>query len=143
MSPNCHSRRAHVARPARHVLTLDDALEVLTTAVGPEPGVACLLLDTEHRLLTCLDVTGAADADAVLDVVEVLLTVADQESELASVVLACRRPGHAPRPADGEICCYYELQDVFADAGLDLLDWVLVTERGVSSFATLTGSGGW
>ena len=144
MSPSRRCRpapRAPLAAPA--VLTFDDAVDVLTAALGPEPGIACLLLDADQRLLTCLDVGGASDTDALLDVVEVVLAVATQEGALSSIVLACHRPGSSARPEDGETCCYYELQDVFADAGLVLLDWLLVTERGIASFARLTGSGAW
>ncbi len=140
----CRSARA--IRPANLPLRgPEDALGVLLATGSPElPAIVCLLLDEERLGLACLDFAGAAHADAVLDVAEVLLAAAEQQPGLAAVVIASFRPGESHLPEPGEECCFFELRDLFDDAGIDLVDWFLVADDYATSMAELTEArSGW
>jgi hypothetical protein len=120
------------------VLTPQDALGVLLAGDAGAPAVVCLLLDASRRGLACLEVAGAADTDAVLDVAELLLGAVEDEPGLGYIVLGSRRTSARPEPGEAEL--FVQLRDQFDDAGLVLLDWFLLAGQRATSIAALTGA---
>jgi DNA repair protein RadC len=110
--------------------------------VGPHPvtaGVTCLLLDERHRGLTCLDVSGRGDAEAVSAVAELLVGAAEQEPDFAAVVIASSAPARTHHPQPEEVRTFAELLDVFDDAGIELIDWFVIAGGFATSLAEHTG----
>jgi hypothetical protein len=138
-------RRCTPSRPARPAgLSLrgpEDALGVLLAGATPDrPTATYLLLDATHSGVTCLEVSGRGDADAVFDVAELLLHTAADEPRLAALVIATFRPGRSHVPDPGDTSRFGELRELLADAGIDLLDWFVVAAGYATSLAELTGA---
>lgn len=119
----------------------EDALGVLLAGATPDrPTATYLLLDTTHCGITCLEVSGRGDADAVFDVTELLLRAAADEPRLAALVVATFRPDRSHVPDPGDTWCFGELRELLADAGIDLLDWFVVADGYATSLAELSGA---
>jgi hypothetical protein len=135
-------RPCYPARPVRAAdLSLrgpEDALSVLLAGGGDRPRIVCLLLDVEHRGLHCLEVTGPSDAEGVFQVAELLLRAVTNDTDLAALVVASFRPGQSHLPEPGEPSAFFELRELFADAGIDVLDWFLVAGGRATSLAELS-----
>jgi hypothetical protein len=113
---------------------------LLAGATPDRPTATYLLLDAAHRGITCLEVTGRADADAVFDVAELLLRTAADEPRLAALVIATFRPDESHIPDPGDTWCFGELRELLTDAGIDLLDWFVVADGSATSLAELSGA---
>jgi hypothetical protein len=138
-------RRCAPKRPVRAAgLSLqgpEDALGVLLAGATPDrPSATYLLLDATHCGITCLEVAGRGDAEAVVDVAELLLHTAGDEPRLAALIIATFRPGRSHVPEPGDTWCFGELRDLLADAGIDLLDWFVVGGGFATSLAEISGA---
>ena len=136
-------RRCWPKRPVRAAgLSLrgpEDALGVLLAGATPDrPTATYLLLDGDHRGITCLEVSGRGDADAVFDVAELLLRTAADENGLSALVIASFRPTRSHVPEPGDTWCFGELRELLADAGIELLDWFVVAGGFATSLAELS-----
>lgn len=135
--PRCPSRYAHP--PVQSVAA---ALEVIAS-VAADPcrhETVALLMDASRHGGTCLVVDGTEAADAISEVAEFVLTSArEQPSRVDSVVLASVRPGRLA-PGGGDHWRWFDLRDRFDEAGIDLLDWLVVGELVAVSMAQVTDS---
>jgi len=119
----------------------EDALGILLLGGNPEvAGVTCLLLDDLHRCLTCLDVGGRGDADAVSAVAELLIGAAEREPDFGAVVISSCSPGRTHHPLPEEERMFAELLDVFDDVGILLVDWFVIAGGYATSLAEHTGT---
>ena len=66
------------------------------------------------------------------------LRAAADEPRLAALVIGTFRPGRSHVPEPGDTCCFAELRELLADAGIDLLDWFVVADGLATSLAELS-----
>ncbi len=140
-SPRCPSR---LSRRRAHppVTSVADALEVIASvAANPlRHETVALLMDASRSGGTCLVVDGTNGPEAISEVAEFVLTNAlQQPGGVESVVLASVRPGRLA-PGDGDHWRWFDLRDRFDEAGIDLLDWLVVGDLLAVSMAQLTDS---
>jgi hypothetical protein len=144
-----HSRRHH--RPSVRAIPIQgsrDALDVVSLAAA-EPLRAetiALLLDDDHVGRACVVIEGTQEPDDVVDVAELMAELAERDGDVHAIVLASIRP---PRSAGerreeeqsgrSDVDRWLELLDLFERAGIDLLDWYIVTQQTVSSLRSRTG----
>lgn len=96
-----------------------------------------VLLDHRRRGLAIVTVTGTIVPHAVLDVVELMVSAPAHRDRVGAVVVASVRPGE---PAtDGDIDRWLEMTDVAEQYDVELLDWLVVDEGGVSFPRDLLG----
>lgn len=134
-------------RPSRRqshppVQSVADALEVIAsvTADPLRHETVALVMDASRRGGTCVVVDGTKSPAAISEVAEFVLTSAlQQRTRVDSVVLASVRPGRLA-PGDGDHWRWFELRDRFDEAGIDLLDWLVVGDLVAVSMAQLTDS---
>ena len=124
------------------VADLADALAVIARVVA-DPArteTIAVLLDRSRRPGAYLVVDGCGSVGAVGELADlVLATAGDPAAGVAAAVLATVRPdAAAPDPGDHWWCFY--LCDGFDDAGVDLLDWLILGRGGPVSMAELTDS---
>jgi hypothetical protein len=144
-----HSRRHH--RPSVRAIPIHgsrDALDVVSLAAA-EPLRAetiALLLDDDHVGRACVVIEGTQEPDDVVDVAHLMTELAERDIGVHAIVLASIRPW---RPVDqahdkdqsrrSDVDRWLELLDLFERAGIDLLDWYVVTQQTVSSLRSRTG----
>jgi len=139
--PRCPSRLSR-RRASLPVQSVTDALDVVAsvTADPVRHQTVALVMDASRRGGTCLVVDGTDALAAISEVAEFVLNVAlQQASRVDSVVLASVRPGRLA-PDDGDHWRWFELRDRFDEAGIDLLDWLVVGDLVAVSMAQLTDS---
>lgn len=96
-----------------------------------------MLLDHDRRGLAIVAVSDTVKASAVLDVVELFVSAPAHEGRVGSVVVASVRPGS---PADsGDVDLWLEMTDIAERAGIELLEWTVFDEAGVSYPRDLLG----
>ena len=140
-APRCPSRlrRGYAHPPVQSVAA---ALEVIASVAADPLGheTVALLMDASRQGGTCLVVDGTEAPDAISEVAEFVLASAGQQpSRVESVVLASVRPGRLA-PGAGDHWRWFDLRDRFDDAGIDLLDWLVVGDLVAVSMAQLTDS---
>ena len=146
-----NSRRHH--RPSVRAIPIHgsrDALDVVSLAAA-EPLRAetiALLLDDDHIGRACVVIEGTQDPDDVVDVAHLMAELAERDVAVHAIVLASIRPRAATatvlesagdRPERNDVDRWLELLDLFEHAGIDLLDWYVVTQQTVSSLRSRTG----
>ena len=148
MSQPCRSHRGVAVRP---IHTADDAIRTLMLATddGSTDCVVVACVDAARRPLTLFvfdrspgvaqtpDPGGRASPDDDLEqAVEALLAAsASADSPLSAVFLGSCRPDSEPGPTPEDELRWLRLADLCADAGIELLDWFLVTDGAVCSVA--------
>lgn len=95
-----------------------------------------VLLDHDRRGRTIINVDGTDGADAVLDVAEMIIVMADGSPEIGAALIASVRPAGGDDLDDVER--WLELDNCFAMAGIELVEWY-VYGRSVSRPRVLFG----
>ncbi|MET0144849.1 MAG: hypothetical protein ABW328_08710 [Ilumatobacteraceae bacterium] len=105
------------------------ALAVVQLAMWMPPRfeTIALLLDEDHRGRTVVVVAGTEEPDALIDVVERLADSMVGSGHDGALVVASIRPGGGLEPGDDDR--WIEASDLADDAGVELLEWFVVTER--------------
>lgn len=114
------------------------ALSVVLTAASDlgGPGTVVLLLDAHHRGIGCVVIVGAG---RLRPVAEMVLHLVGLEPGIQALVLASHRGprgDHVPTPHERQL--FPALRAVFADAGVDLVDWFVTAGERASSVCELT-----
>ncbi len=97
------------------------------------------LADDAHLGHTCFVVSGTSAADDVLDVAALVVEVAERSPAVHSVVLATVRPAEPAASGRSDLDRGLELLELFEAAGLELLDWFVISPGGASSMREGTG----
>ncbi len=131
---------SHRRRPPVPVRNPEDALRALGVATGngSEAGVVLACLDRERLPLTMFIVEGGDDIVLALDVL--IEADRDRSSPLHAVVLATSRPGHAEAPGADEVGVWALLERRCAHAGIELLDWFVLSDGAAWSVGAHAGS---
>lgn len=119
------------------------ALQVVAAALHtvPRPETVVIWLDGDRRGLGVVVIDGAESPDDVVRLAKVLAAAHDLGSEAEAVVFATRRPGWGPEVDDCDTCCFDIVDDVLAEAGIDLVDWFQIDEGVAVSLAEHLGLG--
>ncbi len=130
---------SHRRRPPAPVRTPEEALEALGIATdgGREAGVVLACLDRQRFPLTMFVVEGGDDIVLALGVL--IEADRDRRSPLHAVALATSRPGRAEAPGPEELRVWAVLERRCADAGIELLDWFLLSDGAAWSVAAHAG----
>jgi hypothetical protein len=137
---SCSHRRGS-GPPGRPVRSPADALRALSLATdgGREEAVVLACLDHERRPLTMFIVEGAP-AGGVLTALDVLLEAdREQQSPLAAVILASSGHGCAGPPGPDDLAQWGQLERRCRDAGIELVDWFLLSDGAAWSVAEHAG----
>ncbi len=133
--------RAGAPRPGQPIPGPLAALEVVMLAVSrprrPETIVVCL--DHAHRGSTIV-VVDHPSGEPVEEIADMMFQMASSAPGLGALVLATVRPGLGVAVGPADELAWFELRAGAEDAGLDLLDWFVVSDDHVVSLATLTDS---
>ena len=136
----CRRRRSR--RPYR-VLTPEDAIDAVLASAADlgTPRVLGLLLDRDRAVVTAVAVDDPPPRGRDLDeLLESLVDVA-AATEVAALVLATVRPGRGHEPTPADLARWTWLVPYADDAGVELLDWFVLSDGFASSLAELTGVG--
>jgi hypothetical protein len=135
-SPSPSRRPVPGALVTPFVDTLADALVVVDGSSGGAPfGSFVLLLDEDDRLLAVVELTDAAtDVDGLVAAC-VALADAATGTRWSSTVLASDRSGLGALATGDDRDGWTELVRSFRDAGIGLVDWLLVDGDLVGSLA--------
>ncbi len=130
-----HPRLVPLAEHLRHdALTSPvDALDVIGAIAARPPAteVICVHLDGRRRVAGAFAVTGIPDPDRVVEVAAVALDAAAGFPDLDGLLLASIRPESGG--ADPHDEARWEILDALcAEAGVELVEWLVVTPRAVS-----------
>lgn len=121
MNHFCSSHRF----PSAGVDVIDDAAARLllgaARAVPPRCETIVVLLDHDRCGHSIISVDGTCDADAIIDVAELVLTVAATSAGIGAVILGSVRPAGTDDLDDVER--WLELDQCFSSAGIDLVEW--------------------
>jgi hypothetical protein len=122
---SCHRTPRAGVDPIRNQAA---AMRVLRLAMHDPPvaETVALLLDHErrgHRIVVVRDTFGDDD---VLDVAEVLSSLAADDDRLGGLVLATVRPGGGVQPADADR--WLEMSDECELVGTELVEWLIVAD---------------
>lgn len=116
-----------------------DALHVLSLAI--ERPLCCethaFLLDASGVGGLLVVVAGTEQAEAVLDVVEVMATAGGRVPGLRSLVVATVRPNGQVEATDAAL--WREARRRAASHGIDLLEWFVVGPLGIGTPRSLAG----
>lgn len=115
------------------------ALVSLAAATPARAETICLLMDASRRGGTCVVVDGTEADDVIHEIAELVIGGVADSGVVDAVVLATVRPGR-PSPTNDDHWRWFELRDLFDDAGIDLLDWFVLGEEAPVSMAELTDS---
>ena len=107
-----------------------------TLAVPRRAETVVVLLDDDRRGRSIINVDGTSDPDAVLDVAELAIALADRSPLVGAAVIASVRPAGGDDLDDVER--WLELDERFAMAGIELVEWY-VYGRSVSRPRVLFG----
>lgn len=129
MRLRCRSRRG-TTLVAPFVDTATDAIAILETSASCRPGgLFMLCLDDDRRLLGVVEVTEASP-DATADICATLLPGSGGDDQMAmwsAVVLTDLPAGSELATVGAELDpTWFDLKDRFIEAGVELLDWLLV-----------------
>jgi hypothetical protein len=80
-------------------------------------------LAADHRGLGCLTLEDAESPDDVVRLAKVLAASTPPDGSKVAVVLATHRPGWGPEVDDCDTCCFDIVDEVLAEAGIQLVDW--------------------
>jgi len=119
---------------------LDDAtaLQLLGAVIGDPPRceTVLVLLDADRRGRSIINVEATCDPDAVLDVGDLVVTVAASATDIDGAIMASVRPGGTGDLDDIER--WLELDQRLDSAGIELVEWY-VFGRSVSRPRELVG----
>ncbi len=141
---SCRSRPSRRSpRPARQSLRGPrDALDVITLAQShpARPETICLLLDHAHRGVTVVIIEGSAPDDDLLGLGDLLVRAATESRAIGAVVLATVRPDRSHLPNANDERRWFDLRVRLEEAGVELLDWFVLSGGLASSLCELTDS---
>ena len=131
-------RRGPPRSPRREarLRSASDALRVVTR-VGDRSRhqTILVLLDEQRAGSGCVVVEPTPDPASVFDVAE--LAIGRGQPVAVACILASVRPDADAQPDD--VDRWFELLDLFDDAGVDLLDWYVVGPDSITSLRDATG----
>lgn len=110
-----------------------DALDVIgeIAARPPTAEIICVHLDAHRRVVGAFAVTGITDPGHVVEVAAVALDAATGATEPGGLLLASVRPDSSgPDPHDA--ARWDVLDTLCAEAGVELVEWLVVTPRAVT-----------
>jgi hypothetical protein len=132
----CSSHRTAVARPIR---TSEDARRALALATdnGTLDCVVVACVDADHLPLTMFIFDGRAqlDDDLELAIDAIVAAAASADSPLAAIFLGSSRPRAEFGPTPTDELRWARMADTCRDAGIELLDWLLLNQGAVCSVA--------
>jgi len=139
---SCRRRPSNrIPRTARQSLRGPrDALDVITLAASGRAETICLLLDHAHRGITVVIIEGSGPDDDLVGLGDLLVRAATETGAVGAVVLATARPGRSHLPDAGDERRWFDLRIRFEEAGVDLLDWFVLSGGLASSLCELTDS---
>jgi hypothetical protein len=141
---SCRSRPPRrIPRPARQSLRGPrDALDVITLAVShpARPETICLLLDRAHRGFTVVIIEGSGPDDDLMGLGDLLIGAAADSGAIGAVVIATVRPDRSHLPDANDERRWFDLRVRFDEAGVELLDWFVLSGGLASSLCELTDS---
>ena len=131
--------RTHRTVASRAVSNASDAIRTLSIATD-EGSIECVVLacvDARRMPLTLFVFDGRPRLDDDLEtaVEAVLAAAAAVDSPLAAIFLGSSRPGAEPGPTPADERRWRRLVDLCGDAGIDLLDWLLLSDGATCSVA--------
>ena len=121
------------------VISLERALTVFQrTAARPARSETLVIFLEEggfgHTVVT---VSGTTESDQVIDVAETMIQAAICQVDTSGVVIASVRPNGEVLADDDDL--WFDLDDMFSDAGLVLMDWLVLGRFGPQSPRELLG----
>jgi len=123
----------HHRLPRAGVDTIDCAeTALLTLAMAIQQPLRAetvsLLLDDQRRGIAVAVVSGTDQPDDVLEVVECFTRSATHGGRVASVIVASVRPGVADdATAAGDVDRWLEMSEIAEQAGVELIEWFVIT----------------
>jgi hypothetical protein len=90
-----------------------------------------MFLGDDRRGTHLVTVGDPDQREQIVEIVEVMAGAADGLPDIAGLVLATVRPGGDMQPTDTDL--WLEAADTAEQCGVELIDWLLVTRRGVIS----------
>lgn len=87
-----------------------------------------MLLDDLHYGSTLITVTDTFSSDQLIEVAEAMAFTARSAPDISGLVLASVRPGHGL--LDDDDVTWDLLDEVVAESGLVLIDWLVIGRRG-------------
>jgi hypothetical protein len=131
----------HPSAPPARLTDAVAALQLVDLAVSRplRSETVVFLADDAHLGHTCFTVSGTSAADDVLDVAALVVEVAERSPAVHAVVLATVRPTGPIASGRSDLDRGLELLELFEAAGLELLDWFVVSPDGASSLREAAG----
>lgn len=137
-SPDFSPGPGRIPRAGVDPITSDSTARSFVELLCPAPlvdEVLVVMLDDQRRGLSVLQVAGTTTPDAVLVVADAVSRMGPPEC--AAVVLVSSRPSY-PVEA-GDVDRWIEASDILDDAGIELVEWYVVSEHGVECPRDLFG----
>lgn len=131
----------HPSAPPARLTDAVAALQLVDLAVSRplRSETVVFLADDAHLGHTCFVVSGTSAADDVLDVAALVVEVAERSPAVHAVALATVRPAEPTASGRSDLDRGLELLELFETAGLELLDWFVISPDGASSLREGTG----
>jgi DNA repair protein RadC len=131
--------RAGAPRPGQPITGPLAALEVVMLAVNEprRPETVVLCLDHAHRGSTII-VVDHPRSEPIEEIADFMFQMAPEAAGLGALVLATVRPGPGVAVVPADELAWFELRNGAEMAGIELLDWFVVSDDHVVSMATLT-----
>jgi len=131
----------HPSAPPARLTDAVAALQLVDLAVSRplRSETVVFLADDAHLGHTCFMVSGTSAADDVLDVAALVVEVAERSPAVHAVVLATVRPTEPIASGRSDLDRGLELLELCEAAGLELLDWFVVSPDGASSLREASG----
>ena len=131
----------HPSAPPARLTDAVAALQLVDLAINRplRSETVVFLADDAHLGHTCFIVSGTSAADDVLDVAALVVEVAERSPAVHAVVLATVRPTEPIASARSDLDRGLELLELCEAAGLELLDWFVVSPDGASSLREESG----
>jgi hypothetical protein len=101
------------------------ALHLVTAALHPvpRPETVAVWLDADRKGIGLIVVDGAESPDDIVRLAKVLAASATPGGAAEAVLFATHRPGWGPEVDDCDTRCFDIVDDLLAEAGIDLIDW--------------------
>jgi hypothetical protein len=94
----------------------------------PRPETVAIWLAADRTGLGCVTFEGAESPDDVIRLAKVLAASHTAGSRNEAIVLATHRPGWGPDVDDCDTCCFDIVDEVLAEAGIELIDWFQIDD---------------
>jgi hypothetical protein len=134
-------RTLHPSAPSVHLSDAADALDLVEQVVDRplRPETLVVLADDAHWAHTCFAVSGTAVPDDVTDIASLVVELAEREPAIHAVLIASVRPARVDGSTRTDLDRGLELLELCEAAGLELLDWFVVSPDGASSLREASG----